>query len=59
MFQDAQKYMKGNLDDADSIVSNSLKLPSGIFRAGVESGRLVFDVLPTVGAERDVVWGHV
>jgi NitT/TauT family transport system substrate-binding protein len=57
MFQDAQKYMKGNLDDADSIVSNSLKLPSGTFKAGVESGRLVFDVLPTVGAERDVVWG--
>jgi ABC-type nitrate/sulfonate/bicarbonate transport system substrate-binding protein len=57
MFQDAQKHMKGNLDDADSIVANSLKLPSGTFKAGVESGRLVFDVLPTVGAERDVVWG--
>lgn len=57
MFQDAQKYMKGNLDDADSIVANSLKLPSGTFKAGVESGRLVFDILPTVGTERDVVWG--
>jgi NitT/TauT family transport system substrate-binding protein len=57
MFQDAQKHMKDNLDDADSIVANSLKLPSGTFKAGVESGRLVFDVLPTVGAERDVVWG--
>ena len=57
MFQDAQKYMKDNLDDADAIVSNSLKLPGGVFKAGVQSGRLVFDVLPAGGAERDVIWG--
>jgi NitT/TauT family transport system substrate-binding protein len=57
MFQDAQKYMKDNLDDADAIVSNSLKLPGGVFKAGVQSGRLVFDVLPAAGAEREVIWG--
>ena len=57
MFQDAQKYMKDNLDGADAIVSNSLKLPGGIFKAGVQSERLAFDVLPAAGAERDVIWG--
>ena len=57
MFQDAQKYMKDNLDEADAIVTNSVKLPAGVFKAGVQSGRLVFDVLPAGGAERDVIWG--
>ena len=57
MLQEAQKYMKENIDDADAIVSNSLKLPGGVFKAGVQSGRLQFDVLPAAGAERDVIWG--
>lgn len=57
MFQDAQKYMKDNLDAADAILVNSIKLPAGVFKAGVQSGRLVFDVLPATGAERDVIWG--
>jgi ABC-type nitrate/sulfonate/bicarbonate transport system substrate-binding protein len=56
MFQDAQKFMTDNLDEADAIVSNSVKLPRGVFKAGVQSGRLVFDVLPASGAERDVIW---
>jgi ABC-type nitrate/sulfonate/bicarbonate transport system substrate-binding protein len=57
MFQDAQKYMKDNLDDADSILTRTIKLPNGIFKSAVQSGRLVFDVLPAGGAERDVIWG--
>ena len=32
-------------------------MPSGVFKAGVQSGRLQFDVLPAAGAERDVIWG--
>ena len=55
-FQDAQKYMQDNVDDADAIVSKSVNLPGGVFKAGVQSGRLIFDVLPA-GAERDVIWG--
>jgi NitT/TauT family transport system substrate-binding protein len=55
-FQDAQKYMQDNVDDADAIVAKSVNLPGGVFKAGVQSGRLVFDVLPA-GAERDVIWG--
>lgn len=57
MFQDTQKYMQSHLDEADAIVSNSLKLPSGVFKEGAQSGRLLYDVLPATGAERDVIWG--
>jgi NitT/TauT family transport system substrate-binding protein len=56
-FQEAQKFMKDNLDESDAIVSNTLKLPRGVFTAGVQSGRLAYDVLPAKGAERDVIWG--
>jgi NitT/TauT family transport system substrate-binding protein len=57
MLQETQKFMKDNVDATDAIVVNSLKMPSGIFKAGVQSGRLVFDVLPIAGAERDVILG--
>ena len=56
MLQETQKFMKDNVDDTDAIVVNSLKMPPGIFKAGVQSGRLVFDVLPAAGAQRDVIW---
>ncbi len=57
MLQETQKFMKDNVDATDAIVSNSLKMPSGVYKAGVQSGRLVFDVLPVAGAERDVILG--
>jgi NitT/TauT family transport system substrate-binding protein len=57
MFKDTEKYMQENLDDADAIVSDSLKVPGGVFKAGMQSGRLRYDVLPANGAERDVIWG--
>ena len=37
-------------------MSKSVKLPRGIFKEAVGSGRLVFDVLPAWEAERDVIW---
>ena len=49
--------MKENIDAADAIQAASIKLPPGTFKAGVESGRLAFDVQPAGGAERDVIWG--
>jgi ABC-type nitrate/sulfonate/bicarbonate transport system substrate-binding protein len=57
LFQDAQKYVRDNLDQADAIVTSSVALPAGVFKAGVESGRLVFEVLPAAGAEREVIRG--
>jgi ABC-type nitrate/sulfonate/bicarbonate transport system substrate-binding protein len=57
MLQETQTFMKDNVDATDAIVVNSLKMPSGIFKAGVQSGRLVFDILPITGPVRDVIWG--
>ena len=56
IFQDTQQYMRSNLDDADQIVSKSVKLPPGTFKDAVQSGRLSFDVQPAWGAERAVIW---
>lgn len=56
MFQDAQKHMKDNVDDADSILTRTIKLPGGVFKAGVQSGRLQYDVLPA-SAQREAIWG--
>jgi len=56
VFQDAQKFMKDNVDEADAIQTRTVKLPSGVFKDGVQSGRLSFDVQPATGAERSVIW---
>ncbi len=56
VFQDAQKFMKDNVDEADAIQTRTVKLPAGVFKDGVQSGRLSFDVQPATGAERSVIW---
>lgn len=57
MLQDAQKFMKENVDEADAIQTRSIKLPAGTFKAAVESGRLSFDVQPAWEGEREVIRG--
>ena len=56
IFQETQQYMRSHVDDADQIVSKSVKLPPGIFKEAVQSGRLSFDVQPAWEAERGVIW---
>jgi ABC-type nitrate/sulfonate/bicarbonate transport system substrate-binding protein len=56
MFQDGQRFIKSNTDDADRIVAASVKLPPGVLKEAVSSGRLVYDVLPAWEAERAVIW---
>jgi len=56
MFQDGQRFVKTNLDEADRIVVGSVKLPPGVFKEAVASGRLVYDVLPAWEGERAVIW---
>ena len=56
IFQETQQHMRSNVEDADKIVSQSVKLPPGIFKEAVQSGRLAFSVLPAWGAERAVIW---
>lgn len=56
MFQEGQRFIKASLDDADRIVVGSVKLPPGVFKEAVASGRLVYDVMPAWEAERAVIW---
>src|SRR5262249_15787799 len=56
MFREGQRFVKGNVDDADRIVVNSIKLPAGVLKEAVASGRLVYDVLPAWEAERAAIW---
>lgn len=52
VFQEAQKWYESNLEEADKILVASLKLPPGIFKDAVASGRLSYDVQPAWGPER-------
>ena len=55
-FQDGQRFIKTKTDDADRIVVGTVKLPPGILKEAVSSGRLVYDVLPAWEGERRVIW---
>lgn len=55
MLQDAQQFIRSNIDEADDIVANTVKLPKGALKEGVTSGRIVFEILPAWGAERAVI----
>ena len=56
MFQDGAQFMKTSVDAADRIVAGSVKLPPGILKEAVTSGRLVYDIQPAWEAERAVIW---
>jgi ABC-type nitrate/sulfonate/bicarbonate transport system substrate-binding protein len=56
MFQDGAAFMKTNTDAADRIVAASVKLPPGVFKEAVTSGRLVYDIQPAWESERSVIW---
>jgi ABC-type nitrate/sulfonate/bicarbonate transport system substrate-binding protein len=56
MFQEGARFIKSNPDDADRIVVGSVKLPPGILKEAVTSGRLVYDIQPAWEGERAVIW---
>jgi ABC-type nitrate/sulfonate/bicarbonate transport system substrate-binding protein len=55
--QDVQSYIKQNVDEADGIVARTVKLPPGIFKDAIASGRWVVDVRPAwQSRERRSIW---
>jgi ABC-type nitrate/sulfonate/bicarbonate transport system substrate-binding protein len=56
MFQDGQQFMKSSVDAADRIVAGTVKLPPGVLKEAVTSGRLVYDIQPAWEGERAVIW---
>jgi ABC-type nitrate/sulfonate/bicarbonate transport system substrate-binding protein len=55
MLRDAQEFIETNTDEADEIVVGTIKLPKGVLREAVKSGRLVYEVVPAWEAERPVI----
>jgi ABC-type nitrate/sulfonate/bicarbonate transport system substrate-binding protein len=56
MFQEGAQFIKTNADAADRIVVNTVKLPPGVLKEAVASGRLVYDIQPAWEGERAVIW---
>jgi ABC-type nitrate/sulfonate/bicarbonate transport system substrate-binding protein len=56
MFQEGAQFIKTNTDAADRIVAASVKLPPGVLKEAVASGRLVYDIQPAWEGERAVIW---
>jgi ABC-type nitrate/sulfonate/bicarbonate transport system substrate-binding protein len=56
MFQEGAQFIKTNADAADRIVAGSVKLPPGVLKEAVASGRLVYDIQPAWEGERAVIW---
>ena len=56
MLQAGQQFIATNTDAADRIVAASVKLPAGILKEAVASGRLVYDIQPAWEGERAVIW---
>lgn len=54
--QDVAAFIRTDLDAADRIANQTVKLPLGVLKAAVTSKRWDFDVRPVAGAERKVVW---
>jgi ABC-type nitrate/sulfonate/bicarbonate transport system substrate-binding protein len=56
MFQEGERFIKTNVEAADRIVVGTLKLPPGVLKEAVTSGRLVYDIQPAWEGERNVIW---
>jgi ABC-type nitrate/sulfonate/bicarbonate transport system substrate-binding protein len=56
-FQDGQRFIVSNPDEADRIVARTVGVPGGILKDAVQAGRIVFDVRPAWdSAVRDSFW---
>ena len=56
MFQEGAAFLKNNTDEADRVVVNSLKMPPGIFKEAISSGRMAYDIQPAWGEESTALW---
>lgn len=54
--QDVSAFLKSNPDEADKIAVDTVKLPPGVLKDAVASGRWAFDAKPAWGDERKVIW---
>lgn len=57
MYQDGQRFIREQTDEADRVLQGTIKLPPGIFKEAITSGRLVYDIMPAwTPANRAAIW---
>ena len=54
--QDVQTFITQHVDEAEAIVARTVKLPPGVFKEAVASGRWELDVRPAWGPARRAIW---
>lgn len=56
MFQDATAFMVAETREAERIAAETVKLPEGILTEALGAKRVIYEVLPVWGEERDGLW---
>src|SRR6185369_827485 len=56
MFQEATQFMATNTPEAERIAAETVKLPPGILGEVLSSKRVIYEVLPVWGDEREGLW---
>jgi len=54
--KDTVEFIKSNLDDADRIVVETVKLAPGVFKTATLNKKMEFEVNPAWGAQRESIW---
>jgi ABC-type nitrate/sulfonate/bicarbonate transport system substrate-binding protein len=56
MLQEAVDFMVKNTREAERIAAETVKLPEGVLSEAIGARRVIYEVLPVWGAERDGLW---
>jgi ABC-type nitrate/sulfonate/bicarbonate transport system substrate-binding protein len=54
--KDTVEFIKSNLDEADRIVVETVKLAPGVFKTATLNKKMEFEVNPAWGAQRESIW---
>lgn len=56
MFQEATEFMVTDMREAERIAAETVKLPAGVLSEVMASRRVIYEVLPVWGDEREGLW---
>ena len=59
MFQEGTQFMVADTQEAERIAAETVKLPPGVLSEALGSKRVIYEVLPVWGDEREGLWGSV
>jgi ABC-type nitrate/sulfonate/bicarbonate transport system substrate-binding protein len=56
MFQDGNRLLQSNPEEADRIVQRTARMPEGVLKEAVTARRMVYEFHPAWEGERSVIW---